>query len=408
MVTPKPEQHEVIVIGAGAAGLGVAAELGRRGIETVVLERGEAVGASWRSRYRDMRLNTDRRTSGLPGARIPRRAGRWPKRDDFIAFLDSYAERQRLDIRFKTEIHRIDHDGDGWCLQSSDGLLLARFVVVCTGHDHLPHLPAWPGLEGFCGELMHAGAFRDAAAFASKDVLVVGVGTSGTEIAARLPPHARRVRLAVRSSPNLMPDKFLGLPITRWARLFEGAPCWLTDRLGHLVGRLTIGDLSAYGLPPAPYGLATELKVKRMGPVVDRGFTAALKAGSIELVPAVEGFDSDSVCLRDGARLHPDVVIAATGYRPGLEQLVGHLGALSPSGRPAILDRTGAGAPGLFFNGYWLPLAGELPAMRRTSRRIAQAIAAQRLSPSPWPRTAADVNIYGALDPRAVLSDDPD
>ena len=363
------------MVGAGAAGLGVAAELGRRGVEAVVLEAGEAVGASWRSRYPDLRLNTDRRASGLPQARIPRRAGRWPARDEFIAFLDSYAARRQLDIRLRAEAQRIDRDEAGWRLQLSTGSMLARFVVVCTGHDRRPHLPAWEGLGEFGGELLHAADFHDAAAFAGKDVLVVGLGTSGTEIAARLPAHARRVRLAFRSSPNLMPAEFLGVPITLWARLFESAPGRLTDRLGRLLGRLTIGDLSEYGLPPAPYGVARELKVKRMGPVVDRGFTDAVKARAIELVPAVEGFDANAVRLCGGERLYPDVVIAATGYRPGLEQMVGHLGVLTPSGRPAVLDRTGRGAPGLFFNGYWLPLAGELPAMRRTSRRIARAIA---------------------------------
>jgi putative flavoprotein involved in K+ transport len=387
---PQPDRHEVVVIGAGSAGLGVAAELEERGIAALVLERGDAVGASWRSRYRDLRLNTDRRVSGLPGARIPRCAGRWPARDDFIAFLESYAEQRDLDIRFGTEVRRIDHEDDDWCIESSAGFLPARFVVVCTGHDRRPHLPSWPGADGFAGELLHAADFRDAAEFAGRDVLVVGLGTSGTEIASRLVPRARRVRLAFRSSPNLMPHEFLGVAITRWARLFEGAPKPLTDRLGRAVGRRMIGDLSGYGLPPAPYGPATELKVKRMGPVVDRGFTAALKAGSIELVAAVESFDREAVCLGDGARIHPDAVIAATGYRPGLERMVGHLGVLSPSGRPAVLDRTGAGAPGLFFNGYWLPLAGELPAMRRTSRRIARAIeAAASSSPRRRPRQTA-------------------
>jgi putative flavoprotein involved in K+ transport len=376
-VTTAPEGREAVVVGAGTAGLGVAAELGRRGVEALLLEQGEAVGTSWRSRYPDLRLNTDRRVSGLPGTRIPRGAGRWPRRDDFIAYLDSYAERRQLQIRFGTAVERIDRDGDRWRLQSPAGPIGAGAVVVCTGHDRLPHLPAWPGMEEFGGELIHAAEFRQAADFAAKDVLVVGLGTSGTEIATRLPPHARRVRLAFRSPPNLMPNEVLGIPITLLARLFEGAPSGLTDRLGRLVGRLTVGDLSPYGLPPAPYGLATELTVKKMGPVVDRGFSAALKAGSIELVPAVERFDGEAVELGDGSRIRPDVVIAATGYRSGLEPLIGHLGVLGASGRPQLLDRIGTVAPGLFLNGYWLPLSGELSAMRRTSRRIARAIAAR-------------------------------
>jgi putative flavoprotein involved in K+ transport len=372
------ERHEVVVVGAGAAGLGVAAELRRHGIDALVLEQTAGVGASWRSRYPDLRLNTDRRISGLPRAGIPRQAGRWPRRDEFIAYLDSYAERFELDIRFNTAVSRIDGRGGEWRLQLAGGAMLAPFVVVCTGHDQVPHVPPWSGIEQYSGVLMHAAEFRAAADFAGADMLVVGLGTSGTEIATRLPAHARRVRLSFRSAPNLMPDRLLGVPITRWARLFEGAPLSLTDRLGRLVGRLTIGDLSEYGLPPAPYGVATELKIKRMGPVVDRGFTDAIKERLIELVAGVVRLDGEAVHLSDGSRLRPDVVIAATGYRPGLEKLVGHLGVLRSSGHPVIADkRTGAAAPGLFFNGYWLPLAGELPAMRRSSHRIARAIASQ-------------------------------
>jgi putative flavoprotein involved in K+ transport len=365
------------VIGAGAAGLGVAGELGRHGVETLVLERGGSVGASWRSRYRDLRLNTDRWGSGLPGGRIPRRAGRWPARDEYIAFLEAYAARREIPIRFGTEVTRVERDPIGWRLQTAAGDVLARFAIVCTGHDRVPRLPNWPGLDGYSGEFLHASQFRDAAEHAGKDVLVAGLGTSGTEIAVRLAPRTRRVRVSFRSAPNLMPERLLGMPITFWARLFESAPAPLTDRFGELVRRIAIGDLSRYGLPPAPYGLATELRLKRMGPVVDRGFTDALAAGSIELVPAVEGFEGEAVRLSDGARIHPGVVIAATGYARGLEDLVGHLGVLLASGGPVVLDRTGRVAPGLFFNGYWLPLGGELPAMRRTSRRIARAIAAE-------------------------------
>jgi cation diffusion facilitator CzcD-associated flavoprotein CzcO len=369
-------QAEAVVIGGGSAGLGVAAELARRGVEARVLERSSTVGTSWRGRYEGLRLNNDRWSARLPRS-IPLRIGRWPARDEFVAYLDRYAKRHALDIRFASEVRRVDRGADGWHLQTSAGPLAARFVVVCTGHDRLPDLPPWPGMRGFGGRLLHAAEFQDAAAYRGQDVLVVGIGTSATEIAARLPGGgARRVRVAVRSSPNLMPAEFLGIPITLLARAFERAPAWLVDRLGRLVAWLAIDDLSEYGLPLAPYGVATELAVKGMGPVIDRGFIDALRAGEVELVAPLEGFDGTAVCLADGTCIHPDVVIAATGYRSGLEELVGHLGVLAQSGEPAILGaETHSAAPGLYFNGYRLPLPGELSGMRRDSRRIARAIA---------------------------------
>ncbi len=374
-----PERHEVIVIGAGAAGLGVSAELQRRGIDALVLERSERVGASWRGRYEDLRLNNDRWSSRLPRSWMPRRAGRWPARDDFIAYLEDYASRRDLSVRFGVDVRRIEHEAADWRLDTSAGPLRARFVVVCTGHDRVPRLPDWPGSEESSIELLHAAEFRRAEDFRHKDVLVVGLGTSATEIATRLADgYAKRVRVAVRTPPNLMPAEFLGLPITVFARLFQAAPASVVDRVASLVKWLTIGDLSRYGLAPAPYGVATELATKGMGPVIDRGIVEALKSGRVELVAAVEGLTSDEVTLTDGKRIRPEVMIAATGYRSGLNEIVGHLGVLKDSGEPAALGaQPHPAAPGLYFCGYRLPLSGELSGMRRDSHRIAKSIAAE-------------------------------
>lgn len=88
----EPAQRDVIVVGAGAAGLAVAGELKRRGVTPLLLERSEAVGSSWRGRYRDLELNNDRWTARLPRSRIPRGAGRWPARDEYISYLERYVE----------------------------------------------------------------------------------------------------------------------------------------------------------------------------------------------------------------------------------------------------------------------------------------------------------------------------
>jgi putative flavoprotein involved in K+ transport len=208
-------------------------------------------------------------------------------------------------------------------------------------------------------------------------VLVVGCGTSATEIATRLAAEgAKRVRVAVRTPPNLMPEHFLGVPITFFARALENAQRWLVDLLSSLPRRVAIGGLSEYGIDRAPFGVGTELRLKGMGPVIDRGFVEAVKAGRLEVVSALEGFDQDAVLLSDGSRIRPQVVIAATGYRPGLEGLVGALGVL---GKPSVLGaETHPHAPGLYFCGYRLPLSGELSGMRRDSRQIARAIAGRR------------------------------
>jgi cation diffusion facilitator CzcD-associated flavoprotein CzcO len=368
---------EVVVIGAGAAGLGVAAELRRRGFDDVmVLEREGAVASSWRGRYDGLRLNTVRRLSGIPRAPIPSSAGTWPSRDSFISYLEGVARRNRLDVRFGVAVERIDRGDGHWTLRTSSESLHARFVVVAAGYDRVPRLPDWPGRDTFTGELLHGSEFRNAAPYRGRDVLVVGAGNTGTEIATRLVGSAARVRVSFRTPVNIMPPSFLGVPATFLARMNENAPEWLVDRGAFLMQRLVWGDLTPYGMPRSPYGIATELRVRGLGATLDRGFVAALKTGGLKLVSAVERFDGADVVLADGERIQPQVVIAATGYRHGLEPLVGHLGVLLPSGRPAACKGgSHPDAPGLYFNGYWLPLSGQLPAMRRSSRRIARALA---------------------------------
>src|SRR6476646_9036375 len=161
------ERHEAIVAGAGPAGLAAAAMLRRRGFETLVLERTDAVGARWRTRYDALRLNTMRTLSTLPGHRIPRSFGRYPRREDFVAYLEAYSARHRLPVRFQTSLERVDRaDEDGlWQLQTSDGPLLARYAVVATGYDAVPKLPAWASDGVFAGELIHACDYRSAAPY---------------------------------------------------------------------------------------------------------------------------------------------------------------------------------------------------------------------------------------------------
>ena len=158
------EQREAIVAGAGSAGLAAAAVLKRRGFDVQVIERGPAVAMRWRDRYEGLRLNTMRVFSTLPGYRFGRRYGRYPRREDFVDYLERYAAYHGLAIRFETELRRVERaDGGGWRLETSGTPLVARYAVVATGYDAVPNTPDWPGRDSFAGELIHASEFRAAA-----------------------------------------------------------------------------------------------------------------------------------------------------------------------------------------------------------------------------------------------------
>jgi putative flavoprotein involved in K+ transport len=376
-------QHQVVVVGAGPAGLAVAAMLKRRGIEPLILERTDQVGSSWRSRYDSLRLNTPRLTSTLPGYRMPRRYGRWPTRDDVVEYLDEYARRHRLDIQFGTEVRRIER-GNGasrWLLETSEGEIAARFVAFATGHDAEPKLPDWPGREGFTGELIHSSTYRNPEPFKGKDVLVVSARNTGSEIAYELATAGCQVWTSMRTPPSVFPREWLGYPLNYSTVMMDPLPNVVLDRVGFLMQRLIYGDLAKHGIPPAPLGVQSSTKQRHVSALIDAGFVEALEQGKLKLVSAVERFDGTEVVLADGECLCPDVVIAATGYERNLPRVAGHLGILDEHGVAALDGQQVRGehpaARGLFFTGYYASSAGQLRFMRIDGRRIARTIARQ-------------------------------
>ena len=374
------DTHEAIVVGAGSAGLAAAAALQKRGFETVVLESSGAVGARWRSRYDELRLNSWRVMSNLQGYRMPRSCGRYPGRDDFVAYLERYAAHQRLRIRFDTKLARVERDRDLWRLETSTQAMLARYVVIATGWDAVAVVPDWPGRDSFVPELIHSSDFRGGRRYAGRDVLVVGFGNSGIDIAGHLIAAGAHVRVSMRTPPNLARREILGLPGQPLAVVADHVPARLADSTFSLTQRMLFGDLTRLGIPRARDGVYTNFYRRLRSPAIDDGFIAALKQGRAQVVAEVTRLDGPQVMLADGSRLRPDAVICATGYRRGLEPLVGHLGVLRPDGVPFAYRGAPEhpAAPQLYFAGMWGQFSGEIRLGPIHARRITRAAARHR------------------------------
>jgi len=365
-----------LVIGAGPAGLAVAAELRRRAITTTVVERGDDVGGAWRTHYDRLHLHTARTFSGLPGMPIPWRYGRYVSRARVVEYLEAYAARHGIRPRFGVAAERLDRAGDGWLATTTGGVLAADHVVVATGFSHTPFVPDWPGADAWPGELLHSSAYRTGAAYRGRRVLVVGVGNSGAEIAVDLVEQgAAEVTLAVRSAPQVFPRTVLGVPAQVVGILLRRVPVPVGDLAAKPVQAAFVGDLTRYGMPAATGGLFSTLRDRGRVALLDVGLVEELRRGRVTVVANLARFDGADVVLADGSRRTADAVIAATGYRHGLEELVGHLGVLQPNGRPVVHGAaTTPQAPRLRFLGYTTPVSGALREIGIDARAIAAAI----------------------------------
>jgi len=390
------ETQEVVVVGAGAAGLATAVLLQERGLRPLVLEAGPEPGAAWRDRYDRLHLHTPRLLSGLPGLRIPRRCGRWVGRDDLIQYFHEYAAVYDVDIRTSCRVEKLEPQppsaavyspGAGgfadrassasWIVHTPDGPIQTGHVVIATGYNGAPVIPEWPGRDGFEGELIHSTQYRNPQPFAGKDVLVVGAGNSGAEIAHDvIDGGAARSRLSVRTPPQIVRRATLGIPAQLLGMAIRKLPPSWVDPFTMWQRKVAIPDLSDKGLPRPPHGVRTSFITTGTTPILDVGIVSAVKHGRVEIVAAVEGFDGADVLLADGSRIQPDAVIAATGFRAGLEGLVDGLDVLGPRGLPKHTDGEPA-LPGLWFVGFTPTLGGQLREGSIAARKVAAALAAE-------------------------------
>jgi putative flavoprotein involved in K+ transport len=401
------ERHEAVVIGAGPAGLAAAAMLGKRDVEALVLERAAHVGDSWRSHYDRLHLHTVRWLSNLPDRPISRKEGPWVSREGVVRYLESYADEFDLHVRTGTEVRAVERGGDGWRVVTSGGPILARWVIVATGFNGQPFLPDWPGADSFEGELIHSSAYRNAAPYRGRSVLVVGTGNSGAEICVDLVEGgAREVLLSVRTAPNILRRDVAGFPTQALGVAMRRLPVRLVDRLTAMAQRVTVGDLSKHGLPRPPRGMYSRAVQDEQIPILDVGLIGLLKRGKVVVVAPVEGLEGTDVVLSEGKRIRPDAVVAATGFRRGLEPLVGRLGLVGRNGRPVVHGRQDhPDAPNLFFIGFSNPISGNLREIAIDARRIAREVASRRdvpsakpflLSPARWVRFRSPVPLEPA------------
>ncbi len=203
------------------------------------------------------------------------------------------------------------------------------------------------------------------------------MGTPAPEIAVDLADGgASEVLLSVRTPPGIVRRDTLGVPSQLLGIASMHLPTSVVDRIAAGIRRVAIPDLAPYGLiaPARPY---SEFLERRVIPIVDVGLADAVRSGRVRVVTALERFEDGAAVLADCGRVESDAIVAATGFRPGLERLVAHLDVLDERGRPLARDvEELAGAPGLHFVGYEITLGGTLRLVGLEAKELARLVAA--------------------------------
>jgi cation diffusion facilitator CzcD-associated flavoprotein CzcO len=389
MSNPNP----VLVIGAGPSGLAVSAGLARRRISYTLLEQRAQVGSSWRGHYERLHLHTVKQHSALPGLPFPREAPTYPSRQQVVDYLSSYAE--RFDIRplFGQRVRRASYQDGAWRLETDETALSGRALVVASGYNRVPVLPAWLGDAQFRGQRLHSSAYKSGHAYRGKRVLVVGAGNSGAEIALDLWECGAEVAMSVRSPVHVVPRDLLGIPAQVTSlRLFSRLPPKVADRLSLLAVRSVYGDLSRYGLRTPDIGPVSQVIERGRIALIDVGTVALIKQGKIKVHPGIARFTPEGAVFSDGTERPFDAVVLATGYRAGLEDFLDDAAhVVSERGTPRW---HGQECPipsrGLYFIGFRNPLTGQLHDIAREAERIAESLAQPSSSGSPSTRPGVD------------------
>ena len=371
-----------LIIGAGPAGLAVAGRMRRLGFPFVMIDAADQIASSWRNHYDRLQLHTVKQLSHLPYQPFPDTYPRYVSRDALIEYYDEYARTFLIEPRFDRSVSRIARDGSRWRADTEQGeVFLAETVVVATGANRLPHRPELDGEDEFGGSIVHSRAYRNPSPFIGRRVLVIGMGNTGAELALDLCEHDVHTTISIRGPVNIVQRDTFGRPTQLTARMLDRLPNGAADRIARMFRRLTVGDLSTWGIRTPKLAPLAQLRTRGKTPVIDVGTVERIKSRDIAVRPGVRRLTQSGAVFDDGAEEAFDAIIVATGYRSGVEDMVeGGSELLDANGFPSEVVGTGE-FDGLFFVGFdnYTP-GGVLGTLLTQSEEVVEDIAQRRRS----------------------------
>jgi len=321
------EHFHTIVIGGGQAGLAAAYYLSRLGVDFVVLEAQARLGEPWRKRWDSLRLFTPSKFNGLPGMQFPRADFYFPTKDEVGQYIQDYAERFHLPIRLNAAVNSLSQSDGHYCVTAGPNSFLAKNVIVATGAYQQPVIPTFaqelnPGIVQ-----LHSSEYRNPEQVPDGNVLVVGAGNSGAEIAVELAASGRKVWLSGRNVGRIPADTL--------GRIFGGRPYWFF--ISHVLSQDT------------RVGRKVRAKALHQGTPLIRLAPNDVTNAGVTRCPRMNGSNQGLPCLEDGRVLDVKSIVWATGFRNDFTWI--QLPIIDARGYPLHDRGTVLRAPGVYFVG---------------------------------------------------------
>jgi putative flavoprotein involved in K+ transport len=294
------EQVGTLVIGGGQAGLSVGYHLARRGLPFLIVDGNDRIGDVWRRRWDSLRLFTPARFDGLPGLPFPAPPDTFPTKDEMADYLEAYAAHFALPVRTGTRVDRLTRAGDRFVAEAGSTRIEADHVIVAIGTYQRPKVPAFASDLAPDIVQLHSIDYRNPAQLQPGDVLLVGAGNSGSELAMEL-SRDHHVLMAGRDTGAI--------------------PFRIDGWFGRTVGvRLVVRVLFRRVLTVrTPIGRRVRPKVLTIGGPLIRVKPRDLVAAGVERVPRVADVHEGRPVLEDGRVLDVANVVWCTGFHPGFD-----------------------------------------------------------------------------------------
>ena len=342
----------VLVVGGGHAGLSIAARLKALNVDALIVDREARVGNNWRNRYHALTLHNQVHVNHLPYMPFPASWPAYVPKDKLAGWLEAYAESLELDFWTGTEFAGAEYDeaAGRWSavVRGAAGTrtLRPRHIVMATGVSGIPNVPDIPGLSNFRGRMMHSHEYDDAAEWKARDVLVIGTGNSGHDIAQDLYSSGARVALVQRSPTlilNIEPSAQLpyalygeGTPLEDCDLITSSMPLALTRRAHRMMAEQArrMDQPLLDELTRAGFRIDAEDETGWQFKYWQRGGGYYFNVGCSDLIvrgkiPVLQFSDigefvAGGAKMKDGELVRADLIVLATGYL-GMGHLVRRL-----------------------------------------------------------------------------------